>query len=65
MWAYNYHITPKNVVKIMHVSGKNLQIYTGFKNKLSVLQTIHTLGEESQWPSLTESKNFEKITIIY
>jgi hypothetical protein len=45
-------LTPKNVVKIMHTSGKNLQIYTGFKNKLSVLQTICTQGEDSQWPSL-------------
>jgi hypothetical protein len=52
MCAYNYYITPKNVVKIMHISGKNLQIYKRFKNKLSVLQTICTQGEELQWPSL-------------
>ena len=60
MCAYNYYITPKNVVKIMHISGKNLQIYKGFKNLLLVLQTIYTQGEESQWSSLNKSKNFEK-----
>ena len=45
--------TSKNIVKLTYtISGKNLQIYTGFKNKLSVLQTICTRGEESQRPSL-------------
>jgi len=52
MCSYNYYIIPKNVVKIMHISGKNFQIYTDFKNKLSVLQKICTQEEELQWPSL-------------
>jgi hypothetical protein len=60
MCAYTYYITPKNVVKIMHISGKNLQIYKGFKNLLSVLQTICTQREESQWPSLNRKQEFWK-----